>query len=381
MQPIRVLHIVGIMNMGGIENLLMNVYRKIDKEKVQFDFLVTREEDGVFDEEIRSLGGKIYNIPAMSKIGYVRYKKRIYRFLKQNYEYKIVHCHRDALCSIYLKQAKKAKIPVRIAHSHNTKLIEPNTIKGKINLLIKNYFKLFTNMYATEYFACGYEAGIWLYGAKIANQKVKIINNGIDTGEYKYNRAIAKEIRESLGIKDDTLVIGHVGRFELQKNHRFLIEIFMQIVKKVPESKLLLIGQGSLEPDIRKQVKIANLEEKVVFLGIRNDVNKLLMGMDVFVFPSLFEGLPVSLIETQASGIKSIISDTISKEVDLKYGLISRIPLNNINKWVEEIMSVSSANVESRELANSKIKQSEYEIMNTVSFLENFYINSGLEES
>lgn len=378
MMPIRVLHIVGIMNMGGLENLIMNIYRKIDRNKVQFDFLVTREDDGIFDNEIRSLGGKIYNIPHMSKVGYQKYKNIVYKFLINHPEYKIVHCHRDALCSVYLKQAKKANVPIRIAHSHNIMLAESKNIKGTIMMIMKKYFMMFTNSNSTDYFACSEEAGRWLFGNKITNDKLKVIKNGIDTSKYIYNKDTNYKLRKELAISEETLLIGHVGRFDIQKNHEFLINVINNLDKELLDYKICLVGNGTLIENIKTKVNKFNLQDKVIFLGIRNDVNELMMAFDVFVFPSLFEGLGIVLIEAQATGLNCLISDTIPKEANMEIGLIKNISLNNIDSWVESIkIQYEERNTQrlNRKTNNNAIKDKGYDILSTVEYLENFYIS------
>lgn len=373
---IRILHIVGIMNRGGLENLIMNIYRNIDRKKVQFDFLVTREEKGVFDEEIKELGGVIFNIPNIKDVGYIKYIKNLREFFKNHSEYKVIHCHRDALCSVYLKQARKVNVPIRIAHSHNTKLVEPKGLKGKCNILVKEYFRKSTTKYATHYFACGREAGEWLFGK---NNKVKVINNGVDLNKFIYSEEIRREIRNQIGIEENILVIGNVARFSLQKNHEYLINIFKEINDKIPESKLLLIGGGPLEKQIRDKVERLGLEKNVIFMGVRNDVNALLMGMDIFLMPSLFEGLPVSMIEAQATGLHCMISDTITTEVDLGLGLVEFLPLDNTEKWISSIENIYVELMNrqnNRKSKNEYIVERGYDIKNISQKLTKFYVES-----
>lgn len=365
--------------MGGLENLIMNIYRNIDREKIQFDFLVTREEKGIFDEEIKALGGKIYNIPHMSKVGYKKYTSILYNFFKEHSEYRIVHCHRDALCSIYLNQARKANIPVRIAHSHNIRLSETRDIKGIITTLIKKCCMPFTVKNATHHFACSKDAGEWLFGKKIANEKLQIINNGIDTKKYIYDEKISRKIRSELNISKETLLIGHVGRFDIQKNHDFLIDIVNELKLDIPDFKLCLVGEGRLKVDIKEKIKRLNLEDNVIFLGIRNDINELMMAFDIFTFPSLFEGLGIVLIEAQATGLKSLTSDQVPKEADMNVGLLDFLPLDNIEHWINEIKIISENKQKLREDRCSKqnlIINNGYDIFTTTSYIQDFYIES-----
>lgn len=377
-KPIRVLHIVGIMNMGGIENLLMNIYRNIDREEIQFDFLVTREEKGIFDDEIKSLGGNIYNIPHMSSVGVLKYKKILFEFFKEHKEFEIVHCHRDALCSIYLKQAKKAKIQVRIAHSHTIKLAEGKGAKGIMNTLIKRYFMLFTRYSATDYFACSKDAGKWLFGQKIANNKLNVIKNGININKYIYSQKIALEIRQKLGVSDNTFLIGHVGRFELAKNHTFLVDIFEQLQKEISNVELCLVGDGSLIEEIKRKVNKLGIQDKVKFLGIQNNINELMMAFDTFLFPSLFEGLGIVAIEAQATGLPCVVSNEIPKEVDLGLGIIHFIDLANCKIWVNKIQDIMISilkRTNSRTSDKKTIVEKGYDIEQTIIWMQRFYLN------
>lgn len=362
--------------MGGLENFIMNIYRKIDREKIQFDFLVTREEKGIFDQEIESLGGKIYNIPKMEIVGYVKYCKILYNFFKKHNEYKIVHCHRDALCAVYLNQARKANIPIRIAHSHNTNIIDKDGLKGYLRITIKNFLKKFINKNATDFFACSKEAGQWLFGEYISEKELVIIKNGIDVDKYKYNEKIAFQIRRELEIDEDTFLIGHVGRFDLQKNHKFLIEIINKIDKKISNYKVCLVGDGILKDEIVNLVKQYHLEEKILFLGIRSDVNKLMMSFDLFLFPSLFEGLGIVLIEAQATGLKCIVSDTIPLEADMNIGLLKRVCINNLDEWSTEILReyYDKYNI-NRKLSYYEIVSNGYSNCKVKDYLTEFYKN------
>lgn len=369
---IRILHIVGIMNMGGLENLIMNIYRNIDRDKIQFDFLVTREENGIFDQEIKFLGGKIYNIPSMESIGVIKYKKILRRFFEEHEEYQIVHCHRDALCSVYLNEAKKANIPVRIAHSHTIGLAETKNIKGLVKSLLKNYFMLYTNKVSSHRFACSDLAGKWLY----KDNKFIIIPNAIDIIKYNYEEEVALSLRKELNIPEDVFVMGHVGRFNTEKNHKFLIDIFKQFEKEHSNCLLYLVGDGSLSDEIKSYVKDNNLQNKVRFLGIREDVNKLMMMFDVFLFPSLFEGLGIVLVEAQATGLSCLVSDNIPIEADMGIGLIQYLSLEDTKVWLENLKIIYN-NQKSRRINRKsnldKIKHKGYDILSLANEMQNFY--------
>lgn len=371
-KPFRVLHIVSVMNYGGIENLLMNIYRNINRNKIQFDFLVTREEKGIFDEEIKELGGEIYNIPHVSKKGYFKYKKIADEFFEEKKdEYKIIHCHMNTWAGFFLPLAKKNNIPIRIAHSHTSDI--RMTLKNFPKFLIKTYHSLFINSNSTHFFACSKKAGEWLFDKNIKKNKINLINNGINVEKFIYDENIALKKRKELNINKDQFVIGHVGNFSYAKNYQFLIDIFHIIHKKDSSAVLCLVGSGKLEKEVKKKVKKLNIEENVKFLGLRNDVNQLLMSFDVFLFPSRFEGLPVTLIEAQAAGSKIIASDTITKEVKIT-DLIQFISLNESSEnWADNVLDLKNSDYDRNYY--QEIVNAGYDIKNTAEELQNFYIN------
>jgi glycosyltransferase involved in cell wall biosynthesis len=373
--PIRVLQIVGPMNKGGIETFLMNVYRKIDREKLQFDFLVTREEKGTFDDEITSMGGKVFYIPHITKLGLYRYRKRIIEFLEDHKEYKIIHSHVIATSGIFQPIARKKGIKIRISHGHSA----PNKQKPKdlinfIEIYFKKILKYYTAKNSTHYFACSYEAGEWLFGRKIADSQMTIINNGIDTLKFKYNEEDAKNVRKSLSINESSLVIGNVGNLNEVKNHKFLLDIFKAVNTILPDSILILVGEGSLRISIEEKIKKLGLNGKVKMLGSRNDVNELLKGFDVFVMPSLFEGLPVSLVEAQASTLPCIISDTITREIDLGLGLVKFVSLDRAPEyWAKIIIDNFQGN---RNIPTDMLIERGFDSTTITEWLEDFYFNS-----
>lgn len=306
-EPIRIAQIIGKWVGGGVEAVVMNYYRNIDKTKIQFDFICDNDSTNIPYEEIDTLGGKVILIPPYQKI--TSYQKELQKILKKN-NYKIVHSHINTLSIFPLYAAKKVGIPLRIAHSHST----TNKKEWKKNL-IKQVLRPFSKKYATHYFCCGELAGRWLFGDKLYNQgKVFLLNNAIDLDKFKYDEKIRKEVRKELKIKDSTLVIGHIGRFVEQKNHTFLIDIFNEISKQKKDSILLLAGQGPLEEEIKTKVKKLKLEDNVIFLGQRNDANRLYQAFDIFLLPSLYEGLPVVGVEAQAAGLLCILSSDMTKE-------------------------------------------------------------------
>ena len=269
---------------GGVESVVMNYYRNIDRDKIQFHFLCDEDSTDIPYDEIERLGGKVIVIPPYQKL--FKYQKELYKIFKEN-NYKIVHSHINALSVFPLRVAKKAGVPIRIAHSHSTS----NKKEWKKNI-VKNILRPFSKVYANKFFACTKHAGEWLFGKKIIERKeLNVINNAIDLNKFEFNEKIREDLRKEFGIKEDTIVIGHIGRFMKQKNHDFLIDVFNELIKKDENSILILIGQGPLLNDMKQKVSDLKIEDKVKFIGQVTDVEKYYNIMDVFLFPSIYEGL------------------------------------------------------------------------------------------
>ena len=359
--PIRILHVVTYMGRGGLETMIMNYYRHVDRNKVQFDFLVHRDLKADYDDEIISLGGRIFRLPRLIPWSY-GYRKALKQFFKSHTEYKIVHVHQDCLSSIVLKAAQKSGVPVRIAHSHSS------SQDKDFKYLIKLYYKRKIKNYATNLFACGKEAGDWMF----RGEKYQLINNAINSKSYKYNEEYRKNVRDEFQISDDMFVIGHVGRFNTVKNHTFLLDVFVELKQIHSRSKLMLVGDGELREKIESKAEELGIKESVIFTGVRNDVAKLMSVMSCFVFPSLYEGLPVTLIEAQAAGLPCIISDNISSECD-KTGLVERISLNDSSSfWAEKI--INKLNYIRRDTSN-EIEKAGYDISVNAEQLQKFYLD------
>jgi len=357
---IRVLQIVTYMGRGGLETMLMNYYRHIDHSKVQFDFLVHRDFEASYDKEIQMMGGRIYHVSRL--VPWSRsYRSELKEFFRGHSEYKIIHVHQDCLSSVALQCAKECGIPVRIAHSHNS-----NQTRD-VKYLFKKYYMKQIPKFATELFACGKEAGDWMFGGNA----YEILRNAVDISKYEYSKIVAKDIRNKMGM-DDNIVIGHVGNFSLAKNHTFLIEIFQEVVKIEPKARLFLVGEGPRMQLIQKMVRRIGLEDKVLFLGKRADVNQLLQAMDVFVFPSLYEGLPVSMIEAQAAGLPCIISDHVSEECIVTKNLVTIMKLSDAScNWAKHIVERSK---EQRNNHLEEIQAAGYDVVTAAKELETFYL-------
>lgn len=328
MGEVRILQVVTHMERGGLESMIMNYYRHIDREKVQFDFLVHRQEQAAFDDEIESLGGRIYRLPRLvpwSK----NYLAALNRFFDEHQEFNVVHVHQDCLSSVILKAAMQHNVPVRVAHSHSAN--QDKNLKYPIKL----WYKRGIPKYATNLFACGKGAGSWMFGGA----SYQIINNAIDVSAYTYDPTKRQEMRRQLGLENE-FTIGHVGRFNQPKNHSFLLDIFAALLKKESNAVLLLAGGGEDMPKIQAKAEALDIAEHVRFLGIRSDVAGLMQAMDVFVFPSLYEGLPVTMVEAQAAGLPCIISDKVPPECIITEGLVDIMPLSaGAETWSEKILS------------------------------------------
>lgn len=356
-------------NPGGVESVIMNYYRNIDRKKVQFDFLCNTKEVA-YEDEIKKLGGKIFRITARS-VNRKKYKQELEDFFSKNAQnYKTIWMNVCSLANIdYLKYAKKYGIKHRIIHSHNSANMD-SKLRGILHIINKKIIK----QYATDFWACQKEAGEFFYNQKIMNSnRFLIINNAIDTKKFEYNAEIRKKYRKDLKI-DEKLVIGNVGRLHFQKNQIFLLEIFYEISKKHKNSVLLLVGQGEDYDILQKKVSEYGLEDKVMFLGVRDDVSNLMQAMDVFLFPSVFEGLGIVLIEAQSSNLMCYASkDVIPEIVEINKKRFKFISLKKTGKeWAQIILSDLDL-INDRESNIVDMKNSGFEIKSEVKKIEKYF--------
>lgn len=359
----RILQIVNLMNRGGIETFLMNVYRNIDKTKFQFDFVVRKDKEGDYDKEIKELGGRIYYIPSRrDKI--FQNKKNWDKFYKEHPEYETIHYHISSLSDITpITTAKKNHIKNIMVHAHSTNEI------GMLHTILHKFHKMRLHNYCKNIYACSDKSANYMFHKKVLKDVV-YLKNGIDIQQYKFIEAKRENIRRKMHIKEDTIVLGHVGRFEYPKNHDFLIDIFNQIHQKNENTILMLVGDGKLRENIEKKVNELGLEKYVVFLGVQKNVDELLMAMDILIFPSIYEGLPVSLIEAQTTGLKCYVSSEISKEVDVT-GLVTFLDLSlPAEGWAEKINKEYSYK---RQDMTERVAKNGYDIKETVQMLEEIY--------
>ncbi|MGQ3376826.1 glycosyltransferase family 1 protein [Priestia endophytica] len=364
---IRVLHVVGSMNIGGIETFLMNVYRNIDRTKVQFDFAVHTRKEGAYDEEIKKLGGRIFHIAPRSR-NILRNSKDWHTLFREHPEIQIVHQHVSSLTYVNpLKVALRNNVKARIVHSHSIEA------EGKIHYLLHCLHSRKINKYANKYFSCSDLSSRWLFGkSKVDYSEIVTINNAIDIDKFTYNKDKQKLSRKNLNI-DDEFVIGHVGRFAEVKNHKFLVDIFSDIIQKIGKAKLVLVGEGNLKNDIHEYVKIKGLENHVLFVGGSSNVGDIMQAMDAFVFPSLYEGLGMVLIEAQAAGLKCFTSkDVVPQEVNISK-LIKYIPLSEDSEvWSNYI--IKSVYDTERPNTASLLKESGFEIKEVAKELQDRYL-------
>lgn len=363
-QPIRILQVLGTLDRGGAEAMVMNLYRAIDRDKVQFDFVVHTAVPAAYDDEVIALGGKKYVAPRYSGKNHFAYKKWWERFFAEHSEYRIVHSHVRSTAAILLSIAKKHGC-VTIAHSHST------SSGSGFSAFVKNMLQHPIRYVADYCIGCSQIAGEWLFGKKICvSDRYISMPNAIDVSSYGYDPNTAQILRRELDFREDDIVVGHVGRFSEPKNHLFLIDIFEQLYKHNDHYKLLLVGDGELQEQVRKKVQDRGLNNAVQFTGTRSDIPQLLMAMDVFLFPSKWEGLPVSVVEAQAAGLLCIISDVITHEVCIT-PLVQQISLHEpLSVW-------SSAVTKSIDTSHKDVRQeiiaAGYDISNTARKMADFY--------
>ena len=351
-------------NPGGIESVIMNYYRKIDKKKLQFDFLCVSKKIA-YEEEIKYLGGKVIKIVSRSE-NYFKFRKELKHFMKNNAsKYDGIWMNVCSLTNIdYLIMAKKYGIKKRIIHCHNS-----DNDSGKFKLIMHKFNKNRISKYANLFWSCSADASPWFYSKKIQDSnEYKIITNGIDVDLYSPDRIERQRIRKALNL-NNKIVLGHVGRFHFQKNHEFLINLFEYICKENDNYRLLLIGQGELEDKISDLIYEKGLEKKVYMLGVRNDVEKIYQGMDVFLLPSKFEGLGLVAIEAQAANLPCVLSDKVPKEVKINDD-VEFLPINdNYEQWKNAINDCLSS-----KKCKSKVRDSKFNINNSIKDFEKEFL-------
>lgn len=334
-ETIRVLHVLGGVGLGGAESRIMDLYRQMDRGEIQFDFLVHNAagKPEFYEEEIRRLGGRIYVLPKFRVYNYLSYRKAVRDFFRQHHEFRVVQGHMTSTAGIYLPIAKKSGVPVTVAHSRNA-----GVVKGPKGAATK-FFRRNLAKKADHCFACSELAGADVFGEAAMEQgRVKIIYNAIDVGRFTYDAHKRAEVRANLGL-GEKLVLGHVGRFNYQKNHPYLIDIFAQLCKSRENAELLLLGEGADQGRIRDKCRTLGIEDKVRFLGNQKKPEDYYQAMDIFVLPSFFEGLPGVLVEAQAAGLKCFVSDTVTREAKATE-LVTYLSIGQpAQTWAERILA------------------------------------------
>lgn len=364
-EPIRIVHNIASLHLGGSQAFVMNMYRNIDRSKVQFDFVVTPETKEGFYDEITNLGGKIFSCPRYKGTNHIQYNKWWDDFFNEHPENKVIHGHVRSTASIYLKIAKRHGL-VTIAHSHST------SNGNGISAIVKRIMQLPIRKQADYLFACSDKAGKWLYGEKaITQQNYYMIPNGVDLKRFEFDVNKRNQMRMTLGIKKDMMILGHIGRLSTPKNHKFLLNVFNKYHKINSNSKLLLVGDGELFDCIKEHIDKLNISDAVIMTGSKQNTEDYYQVMDIFVFPSLWEGLPVSVVEAQANGLQCLISDVITHDVDLT-DLIQYLPLDE-ELWLGAI--VEAHKKKRMGLTNENIQRLQpFDALTVANKLQEFYL-------
>lgn len=361
---LRVLQVIHAMNLGGAENFIMNIYRNIDRSRVQFDFLVSRQ--GGFDDEIRQLGGQIWRVPYVNTVGPIKYRMELLRFFSEHPEYQLVHSHLDMVSGEVVSCAKKTGSRYCITHSHNTDTTGNFAVK-----IVKRYYQRKIVSYADWRLACSEQAGKWLYG----DQVFVVVNNAIQMEKFFFDETRRVALRKQYHIPENVCVIGHVGRFSRVKNHSFLVRLFKHYVQKHSDSVLLFCGDGEEKETIQRQVSDWGLKEKVIFCPASTEVYNMYQMMDVFVFPSYYEGMSLVMVEAQTNGLPIVASDSI----DPKSALTSNVSFVNLKgdlaAWEREIdVARKRGRCDERE----KIEKAGFDVRKAAGILQECYLQRGL---
>ena len=364
--PIRVLHYIGSLELGGSQAFIMELYRNMNRTKVQFDFVTFPNEKGPLYDEIMSLGGKVYECPKYKGSNHFEFVNWWNTFLKKHKEYRIVHGHVRSVAAIYLPVVKFNK-RFCIIHSHST-----SNGKG-IASIIKSILQFPIRFLADYYMACSIAAGEWLFGKRITNsRKYSTVPNAINTEKFIFDKQVRMQVRQQFDINDN-LCIGHVGRFSEVKNHDFLLQVLSTLVKRDKKVRLLLVGDGPDKNKIEKKAANMGLSKYIIFTGAQLNTAKFYQAMDVFAFPSLWEGLGIAAIEAQSTGLPCVISDCIPKEVDIGAGLVTRLNINNDSVWAKTLLNQKLVR-KNRKSQLAEVKKSGYDIKNNAKKLQRFYL-------
>lgn len=365
MDKIKVLMVLGNTKMGGTQSFILNLLRNIDKCKFQVDLAINNEEPvGGIGDDVRQMGCQIYFWPYYKVFNKWKFVKFWREFLLKH-PYNIVHGHSTNSAAVYLKVAKEMGC-VTIAHSHSA-----GYRGGIVQQLLKKYYAKQVGNVADYWFACSDKAAERLYGKTYRDYpRYYDIPNAINAENYLYDLKKAKNIRMQLGVEDNEFLCGHVGTFSVPKNHSFLIKIFNEVLKIKPEAKLLCCGAGALMPLVKKKATTLGIVDRIIFPGVVKNCNEYMMAMDVFVFPSLFEGFPVSVIEAEATGLNVVMSDVITREVDLTPCIHRHSLADDPKRWAQIVCSLQK---QDRPSCNKPIADSRYNIRTSIKLITGLY--------
>lgn len=368
-EPIRILHVVTVMNRNGLESRIMDIYRNIDRTKIQFDFLTHRKNNGIFDSEIESLGGRVYHMPSISPFHFINYLRSLNAFFKAHREYRIVHAHLNSYCTWVLMIAKHNGVPIRIAHSRNSGM------DHNWKAIFKYLSRLFVNVPTTHKFACSNQAGEWLFGKKgiLPPNYFKVIPNGFNINKFMYDENVRVIKRGEMGLKEDQLAIVLVGRLTYQKNHKFLFDVFDEILKTSHNNaRLFLIGDGELRDELKNIAKQKYLNDCVTFVGNTPNVGEYLQAMDVMIFPSVYEGFGTVVIESQCIGLPTLASDVLPHETKITDCLEFLSPeMNTPKQWADKAIFMYE-NIK-RKPRHLEVKAAGYDIDDSYKLLSDIY--------
>lgn len=355
----KILQVVNQMNIGGIETFLMNLYRNIDRKKYQFVFLTYNESHYDYEDEIIALGGEVLRISNPNKVSLPSFMKELHQVIKKE-KPDVVHCHTYFNSAYVMMISALLKVPIRICHAHTA--FQGKSFASKLKCFVS---RKLIRLFANYKLACSKEAGYPLYG----KGKFTLISNGIDFDQFYFDQKLREKYRKKFNIKKGDFVIGHVGRLDIPKNHTFLLQTFQELLKENPNSTLILIGSGPLEADLKKQAEELKIKHKILFLGNCHNVYELLNCFDIFVFPSIFEGLPVSLVEAQANGLPILVSDSVSAEIKLS----STVEFYSLDKgtkaWADKIKRMDYKRTDTKK----EMLKSSYSIETTIDKLAKIY--------
>lgn len=367
--PIRILHVIGAMNRGGAETIVMNLYRAIDRSEVQFDFLVHTDEACDYDDEIRALGGRIFSVPRLTGPNILSYRRACRAFFAEHREFPIVHGHIGSCAAIYLSEAKKTGA-FTVAHSHSQHFpLSPAQIAFRT--------ASFPTRFIADYFiACSQQAGIDRYGEKATRtNRYHILKNGIGLASYRFSEEGRAAVRRELGLPENAAVYGHVGRFDPIKNHGFLIDVFLEALAENPDSYLVMTGREDAEGAVRKRCESEGIMDKVRILGLREDIPRVLCALDVFIFPSFKEGLPLATVEAQASGLPCLMSTGVP-ELARATDAAAFLPLSDgARTWAHAAAEkLAAARGADRTAAIDQVRAAGFDIEESAAWLQDFYL-------